>query len=95
MSSLDRFKRDTTFADGSVTHTTYKIDLAAGQRTTAIYSAWTDHTTRENRFVKAQPTILPTDYFALRRVNLPQYNTAQTADLPIRAYAKSTSPKQG
>lgn len=42
MSRLDRSKFDTTFSDGSVTHTTYVTDLAGGHRKTAVQTTWTD-----------------------------------------------------
>lgn len=40
---LDRYKLETAFhADHSVTHTTYKTDLAARQRKTAVRTKWTE-----------------------------------------------------
>lgn len=42
-SKLDHYKLETTFhADQTVTHTTYKADLAAGERKTAVRTKWTE-----------------------------------------------------
>lgn len=45
MSKIDRYKLETTFHTGSVTHTTYKTDLATGQRKTPVQTTWTDQGT--------------------------------------------------
>lgn len=44
-SKLDRFKLETSFGDGSVTHTTYRSDMATRQRRAPIQTTWTDKKT--------------------------------------------------
>lgn len=45
MSRLDRYKLDTSFGDGSVTHTTTRTDLAARQRKVAVQTTWNEKRT--------------------------------------------------
>ncbi|KAL0632584.1 hypothetical protein Q9L58_008515 [Maublancomyces gigas] len=44
-SKLDRFKLETSFANGGVTHTTYTTDIAAGQRRVPVQTTWSDKKT--------------------------------------------------
>lgn len=39
---LDRYKLITEFCDGSVTHSTYKTNLATGERRIPVLTKWTD-----------------------------------------------------
>lgn len=39
---LDRYKLDTIFAEDRVTNTTYRTDLATGERRTAVQTTWAD-----------------------------------------------------
>lgn len=41
-SKLDRFKLETSFGNGSVTHTTYITDVTAKQRRAPVQTTWTD-----------------------------------------------------
>lgn len=41
-SKLDRFKLETSFGDGTVTHITYKTDMAARKRRARVQTTWTD-----------------------------------------------------
>lgn len=44
-SNLDRFKLETSFGDGSVTHTTYTTDLTRGVRRAPVLTTWNDSKT--------------------------------------------------
>lgn len=44
-SKLDRFKLETSFANGGVTHTTYTTDIAAGHRRAPVKTTWSDKKT--------------------------------------------------
>lgn len=44
-SKLDRFKLETTFGDGGVTHTTFMTDIAAGKRRAPVQTTWNDEKT--------------------------------------------------
>lgn len=41
-SKLERFKLETSFGNGTVTHTTYSTDVAARQRRAPVLTTWTD-----------------------------------------------------
>lgn len=42
---LDRYKVDTVFNEGGVTNTTYRTDLATGERRAAVHTTWRDRGT--------------------------------------------------
>lgn len=42
MSRVNRYKLESTFGEDSVVHTTYRTDLAARERNTAVQTKWTD-----------------------------------------------------
>lgn len=44
-SKLDRFKLETSFGNGSVTHTAYTTDVVAGQRRAPVETTWVDKKT--------------------------------------------------
>lgn len=41
-SKLDRFRLETSFGNGRVTHTTYQTDVAAQRRTAPVQTTWVD-----------------------------------------------------
>lgn len=41
-SKIDRYKLETSFGNGTVTHTTYRTDVAAQERRAQVQTTWTD-----------------------------------------------------